>query len=139
MLLTVTPHVQAMILKGKLRLAGAFLAVAWAVSTFVLVGLLPHLVLLAGLLFLGQFVAAYLTQSAGKYTYAGLQMGLVLPMLVVAPPAEFGSFAPAVERLAGILLGLLASIVVAVLWPRFPLADRPAPLPPPNLPGEMEV
>jgi hypothetical protein len=139
MLLTVTPHVQALILKGELRLAGAFLAVGWAAGTFLVVALAPRLLVLAGLLFLGQFVAAYLTRTAGKYAYAGVQMGLVLPMLVVAPPAEFGSLTPAVQRLAGILLGLAASVVVAVLWPRFPLADRPAPVPPPNLPGEMEV
>src|SRR6516162_9076689 len=53
MLLTVTPHVQALILKGELRLAGAFLAVAWAVVTFLVVGLLPHFLLFAALLFLG--------------------------------------------------------------------------------------
>jgi uncharacterized membrane protein YccC len=138
MLLTVTPHVQAMILKGELRLAGLFLAVGWAAGTFLVVALVPRLLVLASLLFLGQFVAAYLTRTAGKYAYAGLQMGLVLPM-VVAPRAEFGSLAPAVQRLGGILLGLVASVVVAVLWPRFPLANRPDPVPPPNLPGEMEV
>ena len=27
-------------------------------------------------------------------------------------------------------MGLVASVVVAGLWPRFPLADRPAPVPP---------
>jgi uncharacterized membrane protein YccC len=139
MLLTVTPHVQAMILKGELRLAGAFLALIWALATFVLVGLLPHLLLLAGLLFLGQFTAAHLTRTSGKYAYAGVQMGIVLPMLVVAPPAEFGTFTPAVQRLEGILLGLLASVVVAVLWPRFPLTDRAAEAPSPNIPGEMDV
>jgi hypothetical protein len=46
---------------------------------------------------------------------------------------------PAVQRLEGILLGLAASIVVACLWPRFPLANEAAPLPPPASPGEMEV
>jgi uncharacterized membrane protein YccC len=139
MLLTVTPDVQAMILKGELRIAGALLATAWALGTFLMVGLVPHLVVLAGLLLLGLFVAAYLTRTAGKYTYAGLQMGLVLPMLVVAPPTEFGSFTPLVQRLGGIVLGLVSSVVVAVLWPRFPLAARPAPVPLPNLPGEIEV
>src|SRR5262249_10074083 len=99
MLLTVTPHVQAMILKGELRLAGAFLAVIWAGGTFLVVGLLPRLLLLAGLLFLGQFVAAYLTRTGGKYSYAGLQMRIVLPMLVVAPPPDFGSLTPPLPRL----------------------------------------
>jgi uncharacterized membrane protein YccC len=137
MLLTVTPHVQAMILKGELRIAGALLAAAYAVGTFVLVGVLPHLPLLAVLLFLGQFVAAYVTRTAGEYAYAGLQMGLVLPMLVVAPRTEFGSLTPAVQRLEGILLGLVASVVVAVLWPRFPLADTPTPVPPPAFPRQI--
>jgi uncharacterized membrane protein YccC len=139
MLLTVTPHVQAMVLKGELRLAGAFLAIGWAAVTFVVVTLVPHLLVLAGLLFLGLFVAVHLTRKAGKYAYAGLQMGLVLPMVVVAPPAEFGSLEPAVQRLGGILLGLVASVVVAILWPRFPLADVPAPVPPPSIPAEMDV
>jgi len=81
----------------------------------------------------------YLTRTGGKYAYAGLRMGLVLPMVVVAPRAEFGSLTPAVQRLEGILLGLAVSIVVAGLWPRFPLADRPAPAAAPDFPGEMEV
>jgi hypothetical protein len=66
-------------------------------------------------------------------------MGLVLPMVVVAPRAEFGSLTPAVGRLEGILLGLAASVVVAGLWPRFPLAERAAPALPPTFPGEMDV
>jgi hypothetical protein len=65
-------------------------------------------------------------------------MGVVVPMLVVAPPAEFGGFTPAVQRLEGVLLGLVASVVVAVLWPRFPLAERAAP-PSPAFPGEMDM
>src|SRR6476661_3694894 len=71
MLLTVTPHLQAMILKGELRIAGALLATVWALGAFLVVSFQPHLALLAGLLFLGQFVAAYLTRTAGKYAYAG--------------------------------------------------------------------
>lgn len=140
MLLTVAPHVQALILKGQLRIAGALLATAWSLVTFLVVGLLPYFALLAGLLFLGQFVAAYLTRTMGKYSYAGLQMGLVLPLVVVVPPAEFGSLTAAVQRLEGILLGLAASIAVAGLWPRFPRADEAGPVPPPPppaFPGEM--
>jgi hypothetical protein len=139
MLLTVTPHVQAMIQKGELRIAGALLAMVWALGIFVLVGVLPHLSLLAALLFLGQFVAAYITRTAGEYAYAGVQMGLVLPMLVVAPRYEFGTLTPAIERLEGIFLGLAASVTVAVFWPRFPLMDRAAAVPPPVMPGEMDV
>ena len=74
MLLTVTPHLQALILKGELRIAGLLLATAWAMVAFVVVRLVPHFTVLAGLLFLGQFVAAYLTRTAGKYTSASSLM-----------------------------------------------------------------
>jgi uncharacterized membrane protein YccC len=142
MLLTVSPHVQALVLKGELRVAGLALATAWSLGIFLIVGLLPYFPLLAGLLFLGQLMATYLTRTSGKYSYAGLQMGLVLPLIVVAPPAEFGSVTPAVQRLEGVLVGLAASVLVAGLWPRFPLADEATPAPPPPppaLPGEMDV
>jgi uncharacterized membrane protein YccC len=142
MLLTVTPHIQALIQKGELRIVGLFLAAIWSLVTFLLVGLLPYLPVLAALLFVGQFVATYLARTAGKFSYAGLQMGLVLPMVIVAPPAAFGSFTPARERLEGVLLGLLASVLVAGLWFSFPLGDQvvaePPPPPPPVFPGEID-
>jgi hypothetical protein len=41
--------------------------------------LLPHFPLLVGLLFLGQFVVAYLTRTAREYSYTGLQREFVGP------------------------------------------------------------
>ncbi len=143
LVLTISPHLQALIQKGELRIAGLVLATLWSAVSFVLVSLLPRFPLLATLIFFGQFIATYLTLRGGAYSYAGLQMGLVLPMIAVAAPADFGSLAPALQRLEGVLLGLAASVIVAGLWPRFPLAAAP-PLPPPvpapaSLPGEMDV
>jgi uncharacterized membrane protein YccC len=140
LLLTITPHLQALIQKGELRIAGLALAVVWGVVTFALIGLLPYFPLFAALIFFAQFVATYLTLTAGDYAYAGQQMGLVVPMITVAEPTDFGSFSVAVQRLEGILLGLAASVAVAGLWPRFPLTDAPpAPPPPTAIPGEMDV
>jgi uncharacterized membrane protein YccC len=141
LLLTITPHLQALLVKGELRIAGLVLGTLWGLGTFVIIGLLPYLPLLAVLIFFGQFVATYLTQTTGKYAYAGLQMGLVMPMVVVAPPSEFGSIEPAVQRLEGILLGLAASIAVAGLWPRFPLGEAPPSVAPstPPMPAEIHA
>jgi uncharacterized membrane protein YccC len=132
LLLTVSPHMQALILKGELRIAGLVLATAWSLMTFLIVGVLPFLPLFVILLFLGVFTAAYLARIAGKYSYMGVQMGLVLPLVTVAPPTEFGSLTPVVQRLAGILLALAASILVASLWPRFPIRDEATALPLPH-------
>jgi uncharacterized membrane protein YccC len=145
LVLTISPHFQALIQKGELRIAGLVLATLWSAVSFVLVSLLPRFPLLATLIFLGQFIATYLTLRGGTYSYAGLQMGLVLPMIAVADPADFGSLVPALQRLEGILLGLAASVIVAGLWPRFPLVAAP-PAPPPlsppasaAMPGELDV
>jgi hypothetical protein len=141
-LLTVTPHLQALLLKGELRIAGLALGTLWSLGTFLLVNVVPYFPLLVALIFLGQLIATYMTRTAGTYAYAGLQMGLVIPLVVVAPPSEFGSITPAVERLEGVLLGLIASIVVGSLWPLFPVAAKvpvAAPPPPPAMPGEIDV
>ena len=140
LLLTISPHLQALIMKGELRIAGLVLATLWSLATFVIVGLLPRFPIFAALVFFGQFLATYVTLTAGQYAYVGLQMGLVMPMIVVAPPTEFGSIEPAVQRLEGVLLGLAASIIVAGLWPQFPLGEAPPAVAPSTAsPGEIDV
>ncbi len=71
----------------------------------------------------------------GPYGYAGLQMGLVVPMLVASAPIEFGSVTPAEQRFEGIILGLVASILVAGIWPSFPTGESKPALPPPPVPA----
>jgi hypothetical protein len=71
------------------------------------------------------FVAAYITRVAGEHSYAGLQMGLVLPMILVVPPSQFSSLTPAVQRLEGIAAALVASVLVGSLWASFS-RERPA-------------
>ena len=56
-------------------------------------------------------------------------MGLVLPMILVAPHEEFGSLSGALARAGGALLAMTASIVVGIAWallaPAPPLPRRP--------------
>lgn len=124
MFLTVTPDIQSLIQKGELRIAGALMASGYAILTFFVLGFVPYFPLLAGLLFFGQFLAAYIARAGGTFAYSGLQMGLVLPMLVVASPSDLGSLAGAIERLEGILVALAASLLVGGLWPRFPFRKQ---------------
>ncbi len=138
-LLSVSPHVQASLRKGELRLVGAALAVAWAAATFQLVSLVPHLLVLAGMLFFGTLLAAYLTRTGEADAYAGVQMGLVLPLLIVVPPAEVGDLTAAWQRIEGIVAALVSTLLVGSLWPFFPLAQPAAPTAPltpaPSPPG----
>lgn len=125
MILTAAPDLQGVLLKGKLRLGGAMLGAAWGLGSFLILSRLPYLSLLAVLLFLGLFVAAYLTRILGAKSYLGLQMGLVIPLVLVVPPDEFGSLGGVMQRIEGVLIALACTLVVAGLWPRFPLRSAP--------------
>jgi uncharacterized membrane protein YccC len=118
-MLTVVPDLQALLRKGQLRIAGVVLGAGWGFGAFLLLNYLPHFLLLMALLFLGMFVAAYITRVAGEHSYAGLQMGLVLPMILVVPPSQFSNLTPAVQRLEGIAAALVASVLVGGLWASF--------------------
>lgn len=119
LVLMVAPDLQSMLQKGELRLVGAGLAMAWSVLMFVVLALAPHFTLLVLLVFLGMYLAAGLAYAGGTYAYAGLQMGLVLPMIAVAPASEFGNIDAAGQRMEGILMALAVSILVGGLWPRY--------------------
>ncbi len=119
MMLTIAPDMHALIRKGELRFAGALLGAVWGLGAFALLAHSPGFPLMVMLLFFGIFLAAYLTRVGGDYSYAGLQMGLVLPMVLVVPSSEFGTLAAVIARLEGIATGLVVSVVVGGLWASF--------------------
>jgi uncharacterized membrane protein YccC len=123
MLLTITPDYQSLLQKGELRLAGAGLAILFASVTLVLLVRRPSFELLVVALFLGTFLAVALARKSERWSYAGVQMGLVLPMILVVPHQEFGSLGGAFARVGGAVLAIVASIVVGVAW----AAVAPAP------------
>jgi uncharacterized membrane protein YccC len=124
MMLTTTTDQQALVRKGRQRLAGALLAGLWGLLSWSLLARLPYLPLLVGLVFLGMFLAAYHTRVGGAHSYVGLQTGLVIPLVLLVPVANFGSLAPAEVRLVGIAIGLFTSVVISELWPTFPAAPQ---------------
>jgi uncharacterized membrane protein YccC len=130
MLLTIAPDMQSMIRKGELRILGAVLGTAWALGAFLILGRLPHFSILVVLTFIGMFIAAYITRASEKYSYAGLQMGLVLPMILVLPPQEFGDIAAGFIRLKGIVVAIVISLFVGGFWVAFPLRPAAAPAAP---------
>ncbi len=117
MLLTITPDYQSLLRKGELRLAGAVLAILFATATLLLLVRQPNFPLLVLALFLGTYLAAArLSRFSERWSYAGVQMGLVLPMILVVPHHEIGSLGSAFARVGGALLAIAASIMVGVVW-----------------------
>ncbi|HEY1783981.1 MAG TPA: FUSC family protein [Pirellulales bacterium] len=113
MLLTITPDIHSLLQKGELRLTGAVLAVVYSLAALLLLIRLPYFTLLAVLLFLGMFLGGYLARVGGDRAYAGVQMGLVLPMILVVPPSDCGNLSTALSRLLGVLIALGCSLLVS--------------------------
>jgi uncharacterized membrane protein YccC len=119
MLLTIAPDIQSMLRKGELRLLGAVLGTAWALGSVLLLVQSPHFLLLAALLFLGMFLAAYWTRTSPTYSYAGLQMGLVLPLALVMPLRESTNIHASLQRLEGIVTAVVMLVLVGGVWASF--------------------
>ncbi len=89
---------------------------------------MPHFALLVVLLFLGSYLASYLARTGGDWAYAGVQMGLVLPMILVVPARDFGTMTTAVQRLEGVVISLCCAIfvgsIVAAFRRRAPVASK---------------
>ncbi|MFO0881063.1 MAG: FUSC family protein [Gemmataceae bacterium] len=124
MVLCIAPDVQSAMHKGKLRLLGAVLAVLWACASFLILVRQPYVELLAASLFLGQFVAGYAGRVWGSDGYAGIQMGLVLPLILVVPQQEVGDLRSVLQRIEGIFVGVGMTLLVGTLWPRWGPADQ---------------
>lgn len=120
MVLTIAPDLQSLILKGELRLLGALLGSGWALVSFVILNRLPHFLILEGLLFLGIAIAIAITRASTTYSYAGLQMGLVLPMVLISPVGDHGDLKAGVVRIVGIVVAVLVSVFVGAVWTAVP-------------------
>lgn len=127
MLLTIVPDMHSLLWKGELRLLGALMAIAFACCSFLILLRLPHFPILVALTFLGSYLASYLTRTGGDWSYAGLQMGLVLPMILVVPASEFGSLSVGVARVQGVVIALACAIIVTSIEAAFSRSAPSAP------------
>lgn len=114
-----TDDLGAMTMKGHLRAVGAILGGGYALGSLILLDYLPEFPLLLALNFFGMFLAAFYCKAGGKYSYAFLQMGLVMPMVLIGPDGGMGHFSLAVQRLVGVTAGLVIAEFVFLCWPRF--------------------
>jgi hypothetical protein len=98
---------------------GAALGAAWGFASAVVLTRLPQLPVVMALFFLGMFLASYLARTSPTRGYVGVQMGFVIALVLVAPPAQSGDLTPVVQRVEGVAVGLATSLVVSSLWPGF--------------------
>lgn len=120
MLISGAADIHGMLLKGEMRLGGVALGGAFSVLSFLILSRVPYFAVLATLVFLGTFLAGYLSKVLGAYAYLGAQSGLVICLMLVVPPSEFGTLGNAVQRAEGALIAIFSVLIIPGLWPRFP-------------------
>ena len=81
-------------------------------------------------MFFGTYLAGVLARQSAAWGYAGVQMGLVLPMILIVPHHEFGTIWSALARVAVALIAIASSLFVGFVWaavaPTAPLPFDPA-------------
>ena len=118
MILTGVADVRQLLAKGEMRALGAILGSAWAFGSFLLLSLSPHFLLLAGLLFTGIFIAAYVAHSGHLLRLRRRSDGPGHPVVAGRTTQEFGNLTGGVQRLLGVAIAMVVSLVVIGLWPR---------------------
>jgi uncharacterized membrane protein YccC len=115
--------------KSLLRAAAAALGGVYGLVALWILALLPDLALMVLLLFLALFCGSYLAQTSTAYGYIGMQMGLVVPMVLVVPAYEVADLGKATQRLLCVVFGGFVALVFQILWPQV-AAPPPSPLSP---------
>lgn len=128
LLIGVTPGgVTGLWKKAWQRALGALLAGFYAVAAMVLLAHMPRFSLLVALVFLAMFMAAYFTKTSKNNSYVFLQMGMVVPMVLIGENNEVGSIDKAIQRMIGVAVGLITATFVNLIWPHEDIAATAAP------------
>src|SRR5262245_36261744 len=107
--------------RATLRLAGAL--VGTAIALVVIVGLMPAMETIASYLVVASIafgLTAWVLTGSSRISYVGLQIGILLALTIVQSRAPTTDLGPAVDRILGVVLGIVVMGMVDVtLWPVF--------------------
>jgi len=113
--------------KAWQRALGAVVAALYVFAALVLLAHMPRFLLLLALVFLSMFLAAYYTKTSKNNSYVFLQMGLVVPMVLIGENAEISSIDKAIQRMIGVAVGLMVATFVNLIWPHEDITTTAAP------------
>ncbi len=109
-------------LKERLRFLGCLVGAVYGFLGLVIITQIPHFVIFLSVLFLGLFLAAYISTGSERVAYGGIQAGFVLPIMLMISNGPVGSLEPAVYRLISIVLGgAISLLVLRFIWPVHPI------------------
>lgn len=109
-------------LKEGLRFLGCVVGAIYGFLGLLIVTQIPHFVIFLSVLFLGLFLASYISSGSERVAYGGVQAGFVLPIMLMVSNGPIGSLDPAVYRFIGIVMGgAISLLVLRFIWPVHPL------------------
>lgn len=109
-------------LKEKLRFLAVIVGGLYSLGVILIVSNVPHFPVFLLLLWLGLFLGAYTASGSERVAYAGFQMGIVLPLILLGTDGPPTSFTIAIQRFVGVIVGgVIALIIVHFVWPVDPL------------------
>lgn len=109
-------------LKEKLRFLAVVVGGLYSLGVILIVSSVAHFPVFLLLLWLGLFLGAYTASGSERVAYAGFQMGIVLPLILLGTDGPPTSFTIAIQRFVGVIIGgVIALMIVHFLWPVDPL------------------
>lgn len=109
-------------LKEKLRFLAVIVGGLYSLAVILIVSNVTHFPVFLLLLWLGLFIGAYVSSGSERVAYAGFQMGVVLPLILLGTDGPPTSFTIAIQRFVGVIIGgAIALVIVHFVWPVDPL------------------
>lgn len=110
-------------LKERLRFVAVVIGGLYGLICLIIISISPNFLVYLLLFTLGLFVGSYIATGSERVSYAGVQTGIVLPMiLLISNGPSTGSLQIAIERFVGVIVGgAIALIILRFIWPDDPL------------------
>ena len=109
-------------LKERLRFIAVIIAGLYGLVSLIIISLSPHFPVFLALITLGLFIGSYITTGSERVSYAGLQTGIVLPLVMLTSNGPPLTLSIATERFVGVIVGGgIALVVLRFIWPVDPL------------------
>lgn len=121
--MSIQPNLGKSIGRMKQRFYGVAIGGSVAVSLLTLLHLLPVLPVYLCFILASLAVFAYIALGDERYSYIGLQAGLLIPLVLMGHGIDQGNIYLAWDRLIAVLQGtVVGSIAVLIFAPKFPLS-----------------
>lgn len=116
LMMSVIPDFQKMRHRTTYYVGGILAGVAYAVPALLLLNRVLHLPMFVALVALGEFLSSYLAQSDDDIKFIGIEMGLIIPLMLVLPLDRAQSPYTTVYNILALFVFTVIAVVVGWSW-----------------------